>query len=71
MADPARAAYRKEDLLVAGAMAAKIGDQERARKYLRGIRAARYAPPSDDEDGLAETRRAMNNLAARILRSIS
>lgn len=70
IADPARAVYRKEDLLVAGAMAARIGDKERASKYLRAVKAARYAPPNYDEDGLGETRSDMNTLAVRILRSL-
>ena len=69
--DPARAAYRKEDLLIAGAMAAKLGDYDRARKYLRAVRAARYAPPRSDEERLAETRKEMNHLAVRILESIN
>lgn len=70
IADPTRAAYRKEDLLVAGAMAAKLGENDRARKYLRAVPAARYEPPNQDPSGVAESRSDMNELARRILKSL-
>ncbi len=70
LADPARARYRKEDLLVAGAMAAKLGDGARAKKYLRSVRRARYDPPGQEPSGLIETRKNMSALAVRILMSL-
>ncbi len=68
--DPARAAYRKQDLLAAGAMAAKLGNTTLARQYLSAVKSARYDPPGYEPSGLDQTREDMNELAKRILRSL-
>lgn len=68
--DPARNVYRKQDLLVAGAMAAKLDRTTLARHYLRAVRSARYEPPGHEPSGLKETRNEMNEMAERILRSL-
>lgn len=70
LADPRHAATHKEHLLVAGAMAARLGHTALARKYLRGVREARYDPPQSDRAAIAAKRKEMHALAARILESL-
>ena len=65
LADPKRASYRKEDLLAAGAVAAKLGQDTLAREYLKKVPGAAWDQPDTDPEDLA----AMDQLARRILES--
>jgi hypothetical protein len=63
LADSKRAGHRKLDLLAAGAMAAKLGQDKLARQYLGNVPSTACEPPNCDPEDVA----AMDQLAQRIL----
>jgi hypothetical protein len=68
--DRRRADLRKQDLLGAGAVAAKLGIRALARQYLTQVENARYAPSESTPATQVETRKELNALATKILASL-
>jgi hypothetical protein len=69
LTDPRRANVRMEDFLAAGALAAKLGETEKARRYLRQVRFSVWDPPN--YQGASDVRRDLKRMAVKILGSLN